>query len=136
MSPVVDDSYEVAAILAHELIHGAMPEAGHGPKFAAVAAAVKLEGKPTATVGGEAFRAAVAPMISAHGIYPHGSLEAAAEARKKQGTRLLKASCDDDGYTVRVTRKWVEQLGAPVCPCGRPMTVEGLEDGDGEAEGD
>lgn len=33
----------------------------------------------------------------------------------KQTTRLLKCQCDICGYTVRVTRKWLD-IGAPHCP--------------------
>lgn len=56
---------------------------------------------------------------------------------KKQSTRLLKAACmapSDDGqdgdccgYTVRITRKWVEALGAPCCPAHGQMEMEGME---------
>lgn len=52
----------------------------------------------------------------------------------KQTTRLLKAACahqdegeDACGYTVRVTRKWVDQLGAPHCPVHGAMEVEGAD---------
>lgn len=52
----------------------------------------------------------------------------------KQSTRLLKAICGDAGsdgehcgYTVRITRKWVEELGAPHCPVHGSMEVEGIE---------
>jgi hypothetical protein len=34
-------------------------------------------------------------------------------------TRLLKAICGDCAYTVRVTRRWLDELGAPLCPCNR-----------------
>lgn len=32
-------------------------------------------------------------------------------------TRLLKAQCGTCAYTVRVTRRWLAELGAPLCPC-------------------
>ena len=54
----------------------------------------------------------------------------------KQNTRLLKAICRGEndgepcGYTVRVTRKWVDQLGAPCCPVHGSMEVEGGDDGE------
>ena len=37
--------------------------------------------------------------------------------KKPQSTRLLKAECGECGYTVRVTKKWLEAKGAPICPC-------------------
>jgi hypothetical protein len=36
--------------------------------------------------------------------------------RKKRTTRLLKCECEACGYTARVTRKWVDEAGAPICP--------------------
>ena len=38
----------------------------------------------------------------------------------KQGTRMIKLTAACCGYTVRTTRKWVEQ-GYPLCPHGQPM---------------
>jgi hypothetical protein len=36
---------------------------------------------------------------------------------KRPTCRLRKAACADCGYTIRVTRSWLER-GLPVCPCG------------------
>lgn len=51
----------------------------------------------------------------------------------KQSTRLLKAACDADseggepcGYTVRITKKWAQELGAN-CPLHGQMAVEGID---------
>ena len=35
----------------------------------------------------------------------------------KQSTRLIKCECAECGYTMRTTTKWIETLGAPLCPC-------------------
>ena|ERR1035438_9605122 len=52
------------------------------------------------------------------GPYPH----------KPQSTRLLKAECGECGYTVRVTKKWLEAKGAPICPCNmKAMAADMLE---------
>jgi len=32
------------------------------------------------------------------------------------GSRLIKVACTECGYPVRVTRKWLDQAGAPLCP--------------------
>lgn len=42
---------------------------------------------------------------------------------RKQGTRMLKAACEDCGYTVRVTAKWLE-IGPPHCPQHGAMGLE------------
>jgi hypothetical protein len=56
---------------------------------------------------------------------------------KKQGVRMLKAECNGPGcgYTVRVTAKWVRDIGAPHCPAHGPMAVN-LPPPDAEAEPD
>jgi hypothetical protein len=41
----------------------------------------------------------------------------------KQSTRLIKLTAACCGYTVRTTRKWVDQ-GYPLCPHGQPMHEE------------
>ena len=32
-------------------------------------------------------------------------------------TRLIKATCGTCAYTVRVARKWLIEVGPPLCPC-------------------
>jgi hypothetical protein len=113
ISPVLDDPMRVAGTLAHELVH-ATGRHGHGSHFAKLARAIGLEGKMTATTEGEAFKQAVAPILEAVGPYPHAELSK--KTRTKQGTRLLKLQCPICPYTVRITRKWLDEVGAPACP--------------------
>lgn len=112
VSPTVADPETVLAILVHEAIHAAVGiAAGHRAPFKRAAIAAGLEGKMTATVAGESLRSLIHSWIGALGIYPHATLTMG--DRKKQSTRLLKASCAC-GYTVRVTAKWAVE-GAPYC---------------------
>jgi hypothetical protein len=113
ISPVIDDPVEAAAILVHELAHAATDGDGHKGRFPRVVTALHLEGKPSATFAGDAFKAEFGAIIDSLGAYPHARLNVS--GRKVQSTRLLKASCPTCGYTVRVTQKWA-QLGLPVCP--------------------
>jgi hypothetical protein len=46
------------------------------------------------------------------GPYPAGFLI----DTPKQGTRMLKCDCSACGYTVRITRKWLDAAGPPICP--------------------
>ena len=63
---------QIAAILAHELVHAAVGiPAGHGKVFKRVAVGLGLVGKMTATTPCDAFLAAVAPIIVAAGPLPH-----------------------------------------------------------------
>lgn len=122
------EALDVAAVLAHELTHAAVGvDAGHGPRFGRVARALGLAGKLTATVPGERFKGAVAPLLDALGPFPHARLrwEGKRSGPKKQRARLLKVQCPTCGYVARVTSKWIEEVGTPLCPCtGEAMEVE------------
>jgi hypothetical protein len=62
---------QIAAILAHELVHAAVGiAAGHGKTFKRVAIGLGLVGKMTATTPGDTFLAAVAPILAAAGPLP------------------------------------------------------------------
>ena len=45
----------------------------------------------------------------------------------EQGTRMIKVTCADCGCVVRMTRKWLDEQGAPTCGCGGAMHAEGAE---------
>lgn len=119
---------EVAAILCHELIHAAVGcEAGHGAAFKRVALALGLEGKMTATTPGEEFKQWSAGILSTVGKFPHAALnfDGIRSGPKKQTTRLLKVECEECGYVARVARSWLEEMGAPLCPCSStPMSAD------------
>lgn len=150
--PDYDEPVMVASLLAHELAHAAVGlDQGHGGNFARVALTIGLKRPLTATTPGPKFEEWVAPFVEELGTFPHKRLEfsrgmrmqrrkrAAAgmaeteieevesepvtSAPPKQGTRLLKAWCEECGYTVRVTKKWLE-VGAPHCPKHGAMTPE------------
>ena len=99
----------------------------------------------TATPSGPEFVALAETILAQVGPYPHARLQLGHEplpapagdkpggARpapvstivtsgpKPQGTRMIKAHCPGCGYTVRLTRKWLD-VAAPACPnpdCGR-----------------
>jgi hypothetical protein len=125
ISPTISDSARVLDILAHELIHAVHPGDGHGKKFGKTARAIGLEGKMTATVAGAQFTAWATPVLARLGAYPHADL-VPSNAQKKQTTRMLKCYCPECGYTVRVAGKWLEAMGAPMCPEHGTMDTEGV----------
>lgn len=127
ISPTISDPLLVLGVAAHEYGHHAVGiEAGHGPRFKAFCANVGLEGKATEALPGAALNAwlrdEVLPML---GDYPHAAVDPS--QRKKQGTRMIKLVCPETGYTVRTTKKWLEQ-GYPVSPAGCEMVP--VEDGE------
>lgn len=122
--PDRDDEIEVAAILAHEMVHAAVgTEAGHGPGFRKVATAIGLMGQMRSTTPDDAFKRRVTPILKRVGDFPHAALDFC-QGRTKQSTRLLKVICPDCGYTVRVAKKWLVERGAPICSCNlKPMIL-------------
>ena len=130
ISPVLKDPLDVAATLVHELVHCAVGvEEGHKGKFPKIAKALGLEGKMTATTASEALRTRLKEVTEAIGPYPHAELTHS-NAPKKQSCRLLKVACEC-GCVVRITRKWLDEVGPPTCGCGGAM-VEEESDGDDE----
>lgn len=127
VSPVLSNPVEVIATLAHELVHATVGlQAKHGPAFKRCATAIGLTGKMTATVAADSLKAWItATALPALGAYPHPAFDPKTAQRIKGGTRLLKCECPSCGCTIRITRKWLDAVGAPICSCpdGPQMTV-------------
>ena len=124
------DAEAVAAVLTHELAHAALDAGvGHKAPFARLVQALGLEGKATATVAGDAWRAWAGPVLAALGDYPHSTLTAGETGKKKQGTRQLKAECAC-GVIYRMSLT-VALKGLPPCgACGGRMTCDAIESGE------
>lgn len=135
ISPVLASSLDALDTLAHELLHAAIdPHGGHGGLFVTARKAIGLTaGKPTCAGAGPELRALLTKIAGKLGEYPHAALNPAEVT--KQTTRLVKVECRSCGYIARVTRKWLDNAGAPLCPCNeRPMLEEGAEGDDPEDE--
>jgi len=131
ISPVLKDPIDVAAVLVHELAHCAVGlEDGHKGNFPKCAKRMGLEGKMTATTAGEELRKKLEVLAVEIGSYPHAELKHS-NAPPKQSTRMLKVLCKDCGCVVRMTRKWLDDVGTPTCACGGEMIEE-----EGEEESD
>lgn len=121
ISPRLSDAMEVFSTLLHEACHAACgTECGHKGPFVKLARGLLLEGRPTATFAGDAFKKHWGPVVLKLGPLPHAALSGRGPI-KKQSTRLQKCMCSKCGYTCRVTNKWLNE-GAPICPiCHRQM---------------
>jgi hypothetical protein len=132
ISPVLSEAFGpqgVGATLVHELVHAAVgTAAGHKRPFSRVAKALGLEGPWTSTSATPELEELLRTL--APGEYPHATLDyTKLDGEKKQSTRLVKCECPECGYTVRTTRKWLVERGAPICPCNHePMLGPDLED--------
>jgi len=126
ISPELDNGPQIIGVIAHEAVHATVGnECGHKGPFRKCALAIGLTGKMTATTNGPAMEAFAADFIKRHGPYPAGRIDYS--TRKKQGTRMIKCECREPhcGYIARTTRKFIEQAGAPLCPCnGKVMASE------------
>ncbi len=119
ISPLLDNGLEVAAVVAHELLH-ATGLKGHRANFAKAAQRLGLDGPATSTIPGEVFEQRITSILEILGPYPHARIDPKQTERKKQTTRLLKVSCascenEDDPYIVRMSAATLER-GAPICP--------------------
>lgn len=124
ISPLLEERVEVLAVLIHEITHAVVGiEHKHRKPFGDVARALGLEGKLTATVAGEALTCRLGGLAKELGPYPHARLNGMTNGKPKDVCRLLKASCPECGYVIRVTRKWLD-VGLPTCFCGTEF-VEG-----------
>lgn len=116
ISPIEDDPIKLLGTLAHELCHSVLAKgAKHGKKFSTLAEKIGLLPPWTATPVGPDLAAECARIALVLGELPHSKLNPTTLV-KKQSTRMIKASCSDCGYTVRLARKWLEAAGPPDCP--------------------
>jgi len=117
ISPSIADSLRVVDILIHELIHATIGlKEGHGKNFRKCAIALGLTGKMTATISTDQLKEKIKSWVAVMGQYPHAVLNSTDNSGgKKQSTRLIKCQCEC-GYNIRITRKWLNDTGAPICP--------------------
>lgn len=113
--PRINDVVDVLAIVVHELIHAGGAR-GHQAEFREPMRALGLGGKPTTTTPGD-MEDELRALAETLGPFPHTALNMTTKTTKKQGTRMMKVSCDVSGYVARTTKKWLEEYGPPLCPC-------------------
>jgi hypothetical protein len=150
LSPVLDvlidreARWGVLETLLHELIHVADDlQSGHRGNFQHLADELGLEAPYTSTLATPELVEVLARFPERLGPYPHRRMDLGAAVKPllpiggaphggkpkgggcktgvtKQGTRMLKLSAPDCGYTVRTTAKWLAE-GLPSCPHGYPL---------------
>jgi hypothetical protein len=116
---------DVLATLVHEVVHAVVGlDAKHGKVFKKCALAVGLDGKMTATFAGPELLEYIKGWAEKLGAYPNGKLDSMKSLTKKDTCRQLKCECPQCGYTVRLSRKWMEEVGLPHCPKHGEMKSE------------
>lgn len=115
--PTLTDPLQVLHILLHELVHASVgTECGHRREFRKVAVQLGLKPPMTATTPNENLTAALELLNERLGAYPHPGLTVAKYG--SVGSRSLKVECPACGCIVRMTRKWLNEVGPPRCGCG------------------
>ncbi len=119
ISPIADDSMQILATLAHELIHAIDDcKSGHKGFFAKTARAIGLEGALTATVAGIKLKAKLAEYVELLGPIPHSKINLADQ--KKQANRNILVSCNC-GFRFRTAQAQIDKVmglhGGIMCPC-------------------
>lgn len=134
VGPDQSDPLTIIGIILHEMNHAADDGlSGHRGAFAKNAKALGFlppwtssEGKTPELV--ERLTA----LLKDLGAFPHGAITdrshgitgLGAGRPAVQTTRMLKVWCDEDGYTLRATAKWLN-VATPLCPiCEKVMQTE------------
>lgn len=116
ISPLLVTGADALDTLVHELVHAVTPGARHRAPFVKVGALVGLTaGKPKSLGAGPELRAEL-ERLNAQSPYPHAALRPGSGPIKTQTTRMIKTVCPHCDYTARTTRKWLDAVGAPICP--------------------
>jgi hypothetical protein len=122
ISPVQADTITTLAVLLHEMVHAIDDcKSSHNGGFIKIARSVGFVSKWTSSDNRtDELTAKLTELAEGLGSFPHAALGGAGDedAPKPQETRQLKVVCaDNPEYKVRMTRKWLEEVGPPICPC-------------------
>ena len=117
--PTLNDPIRILDVLVHEGVHAA-GKFNHRKEFSTLAKTLGLEKPWTATVAGPELKEKLTALAEKLGDFDHAAIKTS--AMQRQTTRLLKVVCPDDGYIARITKKWIDEMGFPTCPCGEEMT--------------
>ena len=136
ISPILDSARDAVGVIAHELVHAALPpEAAHKAPFIKACKKVGLtDGKPKNVMPGPELWREIDDILAHMIPYPHAALTPRTKD-KTQTTRMLKIQCTDSSHEPYILRgsKKVFALGIPNCPiCGELMFLEDAEDGEKE----
>jgi len=133
ISPMMIDPVQVLATLLHELVHvWDKGEHGHRGPFVAACKDFGLKGPWTATTAGEDLAMMLVDILVTLGEYPHSQLTPSLQ-KKVSKTYMRKVECEETGYVLRTTKKWLDLYGPPVCPCcGDTMKSEEEEETEDE----
>lgn len=116
ISPRFADPRNILLFIVHELCHVvAGTDAKHKKPFIEVMRAVGMVQPWKDSIAGGDLVSVLHLMLDKLGPFPHAPLIIEKGSGEK-GSRLIKTVCPKCGYIARVTRKWLDEVGAPLCP--------------------
>lgn len=126
VSPAVDKTLNVLATLTHELVHAVDDcKSGHKKDFIKIAREIGFEAEWTSSENRtDVLTEKLVKLAEKLGEFPHAAIRQ--EDRPTiQRTYMRKLVCPhDDEYKLRMTRKMLDEYGAPLCPCHREEMIE------------
>lgn len=126
IAPDQTDPVSVLSTLLHEVVHASVGTAcGHRKEFRKVALELGFTMPMTSTPMGEELKKTLTELAKDMGEFPHPGLT---RQKKKVGSRLIKVMCPSCGCIVRMTRVWLDNVGAPMCGCSDDPHVRMQED--------
>jgi hypothetical protein len=118
ISPMLVKPVAVLKTLVHEICHAIDDcQSGHKKGFIRWAKLVGLVPKWTSSTASPELMEKLIVIADELGEYPHAGLKLSAVVESKQSTRMLKVQCVESDYKIRMTSKWIEEVGTPICPC-------------------
>lgn len=130
ISPMQADTETTLAVLLHEMVHAFDDcKDGHKGRFIKIAKPLGFTPKWTSSdYRTEELSKRLYDLAQELGTFPSAAITSgrAADTPKAQTNRQIKAECPSgSGYKVRLSQKWIDEVGAPICPCcGLAMEVE------------
>lgn len=125
LSPIrgKESTVDILGTLLHEMIHAVDDcKNSHNKGFIDIARPLGFKARWTSSDNRtETLQERLKALVETLGEFPSGAILAgqrAADGPAKQGTRMLKIVCvEDPDYKLRMTRKQIEDVGLPICPC-------------------
>ena len=122
VSPAVSDPLKVIATLTHEIVHAIDDcESGHKGSFVRTAKSVGFLPKWTSIENrNDELNDKLKDAVEKLGAFPHAALSGGDRpvVQKTYMVLLESLDCDvcENGYKLRMTQKWLDEVGTPLCP--------------------
>jgi hypothetical protein len=124
ISPAQRDTVTTLAVLLHEMVHAYDDcKDSHKGRFIKFARPLGFTAKWTSSDNRqEHLTKRLQALAEVLGEFPSAALvdrsAGGVDGPKPQKNRQLKAECENGtGYKVRLSQKWIDEFGAPICAC-------------------